>query len=243
MCGRYALTTPADVLASLFAAVIPVPTDGARYNIAPSQSAPVVRFGARRGGRILTPLRWGLVPGWAKAPTIAYKTINARSETAAQMPAFRDAMRRRRCVVPADGFYEWQAIDDRRQPFFIHRADGQPLAFAGLWERWRERPGDDPLDTFTILTTDANAELTPLHDRMPVILEPEDVARWIDPHNEDPATLTDLLRPAPDGTLECYPVSPRVNRPEHDDRSLLDRIELAPPGEAPGDQQMLFPSE
>ena len=151
----------------------------------------------------------GLIPAWAPEPRIAYSTINARAETAADKPAYRQAFRRRRCLIPADGFYEWRKLGNRKQPYSIAPADGNPFAFAGLWERW-ERDGQ-VLESGTILVTQANALIAALHDRMPVILDPADEARWLDPAVTDPAALRPLLVPCPPERLRLWPVSPAVN--------------------------------
>jgi putative SOS response-associated peptidase YedK len=158
-----------------------------RYNIAPTQSVPVVRSTAV-GGRELVELRWGLIPSWATDPAIGSRMINARSETAAAKPAFRAAMRDRRCLIPADGFYEWQKQGRHKQPIFIHRGDDAPFAFAGLWEHWSDAQ-QQALETFTILTTAAKEQLRPLQERMPIILDPDDYAAWLDPALTDPPPL------------------------------------------------------
>ena len=239
MCGRYALTTPSDVLAKLLEITSGSALGGyaLRYNLAPSEPAPVIRLSRDGTERSLDLLQWGLVPFWADDPKVGYKMINARSETAAEKPAYRRAFERRRCVVPADGFYEWQKLHRAKQPYLIRRIDGDPMIFAGLWDRWRGQ-ADEPVDTFTILTTAANDQLRPLHDRMPVILEPEDVESWLDPAVSDAARLGPLLRPAADGVLTTHPVSVRVNKPENDDPSLLEPVEA--PVQQPDDQIGLF---
>ncbi|MEO8084582.1 MAG: SOS response-associated peptidase [Ardenticatenales bacterium] len=218
MCGRYTLSVPAETLAQHFG-LETVPDVAPRFNIAPTQAAPVVRLSVEREAPVLDFLRWGLVPSWAKDASAAGRLINARSETAAEKPSFRSAMRHRRCLVPADGFYEWRAEGGAKQPYRIARPDGAPIAFAGLWERWGK--GDEPLETFTILTTAANATLAPLHDRMPVILDPADYALWLDPTASDVALVEPLLRAAPEGALTYYAVSRAVNRVGHDDASLV----------------------
>jgi len=196
------------------------------YNVAPQSVQPVVRLSRDSGEREIALLRWGLVPFWAKDAAIGYSTINARAEEAAAKPAFREAVRRRRCLVPADAFYEWQRLGARtRQPYAIGLRTGEPYAMAGLWERWQPREGA-PLETFTILTTDPNELLIPIHNRMPVILEPRDYPRWLD--SGDPARPpVDLLRPFPAEKMLAWPVSARVGNVRNDDPRLLDRIELA----------------
>ncbi|MCW5729223.1 MAG: SOS response-associated peptidase [Alphaproteobacteria bacterium] len=212
MCGRYSITTPVEALARLFG--FPErPNLAPRYNLAPTQIAPVVR--ESEDGRHLALLRWGLVPFWAKDADIGARMINARAETLAEKPAFRDAFRKRRCILPADGFYEWQAAEGRKRPHLIRRRDGRPLAFAGLWESWRGA-GAEPLETFTIVTTDANETLRPIHERMPAILEEADFGLWL-AATSDAARLRALLRPAGKDILEAIEVSTRVNNVRNDD--------------------------
>jgi len=221
VCGRYTLSVPAETIAQHFG-LEAVPDLAPRFNIAPTQAAPVVRLSTVREAPVLELLRWGLVPAWAKDASGAGRLINARAETAADKPSFRSALRRRRCLVPADGFYEWRAQGGAKQPYRITRPDGAPFAFAGLWERWGE--GAEPLETFTILTTDANAALRPLHDRMPVILDPADYALWLDPTAVDPALVQPLLVPAPDDLLTYVPVGRAVNSVANDDPTLVRPI-------------------
>ena len=217
MCGRYLLRAPLDELQQAFG--FPErPNLAPRYNIAPTQPVPIVRLRADGRGRELALVRWGLVPPWAKDAAIGSRMINARAEGITEKPAFRGAFRKRRCLVPADGFYEWRKVaGGGKRPVLIRRRDGAPFAFAGLWERWRGPEG--PLDTCTIVTTDANALLAPIHDRMPVILDPADHERWLDPSRPG---AEELLRPCPDDRLEAVPVSTRVNSPRNDDPSLLE---------------------
>jgi putative SOS response-associated peptidase YedK len=198
-----------------------------RYNIAPTQDAPVLRQRREpKGERTLQMLRWGLIPSWAKDTKIAAKLINARAESIAEKPSFRSAFRRRRCLVPADGFYEWRAEGTRKQPYLIARRDREPFAFAGLWERWTPKEPDADsasTDSFTIITADANALLKPLHVRMPVILAPADYGIWLDPEAAE-ADLLALLKPAPQEWLGYAPVSPRVNAAAVDDAALIETI-------------------
>ena len=221
MCGRYSLTTPAEAMVALFEAG---PLEGfrPRYNVAPTQSMPVVRIGAA-GGREWAWLRWGLVPSWAKDPAIGNRMINARSESVADKPAFRAALRRRRCLVPADGFYEWQAERaGAKQPWRITLADGGPFAFAGLWERWQPGEGE-ALETYTILTTRASPSLEAIHPRMPVILAPAHYDVWLGAGAPADARLIEpLLAPYPDELLGAVPVARRVNDPRHDDAGCLE---------------------
>ncbi len=225
MCGRlsrgYSWQEIHDFLDLKFPEALEIP---ASYNVAPTQVSPVVRVGER--GRELAWCRWGLVPSWAKDPSVGSRMFNARAETAADKPAFRAAMKRRRCVVPASGFYEWKKEPGgKKRPHSIARADGAVLLFAGLWEEWDH--GDGPLQTFTVLTTAPNELMRTLHDRMPVILEREEVDAWLDPR-VDVATVQPMLDAAADGVLVAHEVGPRVNSVRSDDARL---VEPADPGE------------
>lgn len=223
MCGRFTLRVSPKVIAEQFA-VFEVPPFTARFNIAPTQAVPVIRLAPEQAEprRELAWLRWGLVPSWAQDASIGSRLINARAETAASKPAFRAAMRRRRCLVAADGFYEWRAGGPKKQPYFIHFRDDRPFAFAGLWEAW-EGPQHAALETCTLLTTEANALLRPIHDRMPVILPPVAYESWLDPEVEAPQALLPLLAPHPNDPLEAYAVSGFVNSPAHDSPQCIDR--------------------
>ncbi len=231
MCGRYTLTAPADELVEVFdVGALTFDHWPPRYNLAPTQDAPVVVLG-HEGERRLGLMRWGLVPAWAADPSIGGRLINARSETAARKPAFRDAFAERRCLVPADGFYEWQKLGassggrPAKQPWWIHRPDRRPFAFAGLWERWRGREGGPTLVSFTILTTEPNERVRPLHDRMPVIL-PDRAAedRWLAPE-ASARELEPLLAAVAEDYLAAWPVSTAVNRPANDAPELIERVE------------------
>jgi putative SOS response-associated peptidase YedK len=222
MCGRYMLTSPVEALRQLFM-FEQRPNLMPRYNIAPTQDVPIVRL-TRDGptgdgtGRELIAVRWGLVPFWADDLAIGNRMINARGETVQTARAFREAYGRRRCLVPADGFFEWQKQGKLRQPFLIRRKDQAPFAFAGLWERWRQPGADDAVvRSCTIITCPANDLVAPLHDRMPVILRPETHARWLDPKTD----ARGLLKPCPSAWLESYPVNPRVNSPMNDDPDCI----------------------
>ena len=219
MCGRYALTAEPDVLAALFALEVLQEFD-LRYNLAPSQEAPVI-VQPKEGGRQARSMAWGLIPSWSKDPKIAYRTINARSETAASLPSFRSAFQRRRCLVPASWFYEWKRDGKEKIPFRIRRSDGEPLAFAGLWEHWEGGQDEVPRTTFTVLTTDANEDLTGLHDRMPCLIEPNDFDQWLAPKVIDEAATARLLAPAPKGTLATDRVSTQVNNVRNEGPQLL----------------------
>jgi putative SOS response-associated peptidase YedK len=220
MCGRIVRTSPAEVLAEELGAVV---AEGVtlrpRWNLCPGEDLVVV---VRAGGeRRLGTVRWGFVPGFARGPDDGPRSINARAETVAVRPAFRDAFRRRRCVVLADGFYEWRRTERARQPFLVRLRSRRPMALAGLWERWRP-PEGPPLRTGLVITCPSAGRLAQIHDRMPVILPPDAVARWLDPACRDPASL---LVPCPDAWLEIHPVSSRVNSPRNDDPALLDPID------------------
>ena len=193
------------------------------YNVAPQSFQPVVRLDRDSGEREISLLRWGLVPSWAKEAKIGYSTINARAEEAASKPAFREALTKRRCLVPADAFFEWQRSDPKtKRPFAIGLKSGEPYAFAGLWESWRPKEGE-PLETFTILTTGPNEIMEPIHNRMPVILEPKDYARWLDP-GDPPRPPVDLLRPYPAERMCAWPVSDRVGNVRNNDPGLLEPV-------------------
>lgn len=218
MCGRYSLTTPVEALARLFG-FSERPNLVPRVNIAPGQEVAALR-GEAAGGPRLVWLRWGLVPFWAKDEKIGYRMINARAESVAEKPAFRAAFRKRRCLILADGFYEWRAEAGGKQPYRITLADERPFAFAGLWERWEG--GERPLETCSIVTTTANERLRALHDRMPVILEGGDGAAWLDPATPA-AAAHKLLRPFAAEETTYYPVSRRLNSPSVDDPALIAR--------------------
>lgn len=220
MCGRFASFSPPAEMLDMFRSVNPLVTTAPRYNISPTQEVLAVRLDGAGGGRRLGPLRWGLIPGWAKDPAIPAGMINARAETLAEKPSFREAFRRRRCLIPADVFYEWKAGSKPKQPWAIRRRDGGVMAFAGLWERW-QRPGGPVIESCAIVTTRANAVLAPLHDRMPVIIEAGDFALWLGEETAPADGLARLLQPLADSVLEAYPVNPAVNSPRNDGPGLL----------------------
>jgi putative SOS response-associated peptidase YedK len=234
MCGRFTLRTSAESIAQQFS-LFEVPGFAARFNIAPTQPVPVIRMSGTETPprRELVWLRWGLVPCWAKDPAIGSRLINARAETAAEKPAFRAAIRRRRCLVVADGFYEWQRAKRKKQPYFIHLRDDRPFAFAGLWEAW-EAADHSTLETCTILTTDANDLVRPIHDRMPVILSTAGCTAWLDPTTENPRQLMPLLVPYPSADMTAHPVGDFVNSPLHDSpqcvEAALQKGNIALPG-------------
>ena len=219
MCGRYTLAVSAGDLADRFGLTGDLPDLTPRYNVAPTQQVAAVL--ADGGGRKLEMLRWGLVPSWAKDPGIGARMINARGETVAEKPSFRSAFKRSRCLIPADGFYEWQKAAGGKQPFHIRMRDGSPFAFAGLWERW-DSDGEELL-TCAIITTSANEVVGEVHDRMPVILPEEDHDLWLDPDFDQKDALTTLLKPYPAEAMEAYAVSRFVNRPGNDDERCIER--------------------
>jgi putative SOS response-associated peptidase YedK len=222
MCGRFTLRTPAGVIAEQFG-VLEMPLFTARFNIAPSQPVAVVRLRPEADGaprRELVMLRWGLVPHWAKDLTTGNRLINARAETLAEKPAFRSALRERRCLVVADGFYEWKREGRSRRPMFFRLRDDRPFAFAGLWERWAGGE-QGPLETCTILTTEANDAVRPVHDRMPVILAPDNYASWLDSAIK-PESLSAFLRPYPAEEMESVPVGPYVNDARHEGAECVE---------------------
>jgi len=223
MCGRFARRSTREVLAEWFGVDLEdTPPFAASYNVAPQSVQPVVRLGRDDAEPEFALLRWGFVPFWAKDAKIGYSTINARSEEVASKPAFRDALRKRRCLVPADAFYEWERSDPKnKKPFAFALKSGEPYAFAGLWESWRPKNGE-PLESFTILTTDANEVLEPVHNRMPVILEPKDYKRWMEPASPERLPV-DLLRPFPAERMTAWPVSERVGNVRNNDAELLAR--------------------
>lgn len=229
MCGRYVSSSPTAVLATLFDVErVQVAEDVPRYNVAPTDAVKVV---VQRDQRVLEERRWGLVPHWAKAPGEGAKRINARAETVMEQPAFRDAFASRRCIVPADGFYEWKrTADGRKQPYYVRPAGGGVFAFAGLRATWGT---GDPLRTCAIITTDANATVARLHDRMPAVLPQEAWGGWLDPATDDLLWLRSLLVPVGDDAIEAYPVSSAVGNVRNDEPSLIERIEAT-------DQDSLF---
>lgn len=219
MCGRFAFYTPAEAVVHLFDASTSA-TLTPRYNIAPTQAAPVIRR-HEDGSRHLEPLRWGLIPFWAREPGIGNRMINARAETVADKPAFRRAFKQQRCLVLADGFYEWQKTAVGKTPWFISLAAGGPFAMAGMWERWRESDAAPSLDTCTIITTHPNRMMSALHNRMPAILTGAAVGHWLDPASGS-EELVNLLEPVNDETLTAVAVSRRVNSPANDDPGLIE---------------------
>ena len=217
MCGRFALPTPEEITGHFNLKKKPnlVP----RYNIAPSQNIAVVRLTPYTPERKLAVLRWGPIPFWAKDRKVGYKMINARAESVADKPAFRAAFRQRRCLIPATGFFEWSHKNKTKQPYFIKLKDSNILAFAGLWEHWAGRDGE-VIDSCTIITTGANETVGNIHDRMPVIIEPELYDRWLDPGTDEKILLS-LFTPFPDKKILAYPVGIEVNNPKNDNPNCL----------------------
>lgn len=222
MCGRFTLTDPDAELAVQFN-LPEVPDVYPRYNIAPTQPVAAVRLNARSGLREMVMLRWGLIPSWARDPEIGARMINARAETAAEKPAFRTAFRRRRCLVVADGFYEWQKQGGIKQPFYIHLHDRKPFGFAGLWEFWKD-PEGQAAETCTLLTTEPNNLIGAFHNRMPVILPPEYYGLWLNPEIEDPAVLQPMLKAYPAEEMEAYPVSRWVNNSDNEGPRCIEPL-------------------
>ena len=220
MCGRFGVEQEYVQLALRYRAVVDAVDPGPRYNIAPTDPAPVVV--THQGERRLSHHRWGLVPSWSKDLSGGARMINARAETVATLPAFRDALASRRCVIPATRFYEWQRIGAARVPHSIQRGDGSPMSFAGLWAVWRNPRTHERVPSCSIVTTTANATMARLHDRMPVILDDEAVDLWLDASLDNPADLLGLLLPCPDDILSTYIVSPLVNNVRNDGPALIE---------------------
>jgi putative SOS response-associated peptidase YedK len=238
MCARYVITSPADAVRALFG-YDERPNFPPRYNVAPTQPIPVVRL--VNGARSYALVRWGLLPAWVKDPKTFSLLVNARGESVLDKPSFRNAMRRRRCLIPADGFYEWRAGAPKR-PYFVRPRSGSPIAFAGLWETWTG-PNGEEVDTAAIVTTRANRTLAAIHDRMPVIVAPDAFNFWLDCADVDAMTAAALITPAADELLECYEVSSAVNRAVNDSAELIApvaataRDTVAPAPDAPAKQK------
>jgi putative SOS response-associated peptidase YedK len=223
MCGRYVITSSPAAIRAFFG-YPEQPNFPPRYNVAPTQPVPIVRLAD--GKRQFVLMRWGLIPAWVKDPKQFSLLINARADSVVDKPAFRAAMRRRRCLIPADGFYEWQDIGGRKQPYFVRLKKSGPFGFAGLWETWTG-PNGEELDTAAIVTTKANRTLSAIHDRMPVILPPEAFELWLDSAHVDANTAAALLTSARDDLLEAYAISPAVNRVANDSEALLAPLNSA----------------
>ena len=221
MCGRFTLRSSGESVAEAFG-LPEVPDLLPRFNIAPGQPVAVVRQMPQAQDRQLAYLRWGLIPAWVDDPSIGDRLANARSETAATKPSFRRAFRSRRCLVVADGFYEWQKVNGRKQPYFVGLQSDRPFGLAGLWERWDK--GGEPVASCTILTTDANELMRPIHGRMPVIIPPDQYGLWLDPPCQDTPKLVKLLQPYPSKDMLAYRVRPLVNNPRHDVPQCVEAI-------------------
>jgi putative SOS response-associated peptidase YedK len=230
MCGRYAITSAPEAIRALFR-YDERPNFPPRYNVAPTQPIPIVRL--NEGKREFALVRWGLIPSWVKDPKTFSLLINARGESVIDKPAFRAAMRRRRCLIPADGFYEWKPVGERKRPYFVRLKSGRPLAFAGLWETWTG-PNGEEMDSAAIVTTNANRALAAIHERMPVIVPPEAFDLWLDCGKVDAPTAAALIAPAPEGLLDVYEVSTAVNRVANDDARLVAPL-AAPTEPAPAE--------
>ncbi len=224
MCGRYSQRQSAKIIAQAFQ-VDEVPTLEPRYNIAPTQSVPTVLQTSASTNRQFKMLHWGLIPSWAKDSKMGAKLINARAETVAEKPAFRSAFRQRRCLVLADGFYEWQQQEQKKQkqPFYFCLSDERPFAFAGLWEHWKGEDGEE-IESCTLLTTEANELMQPIHNRMPVILDPKDYDLWLDLEVKKPELLQPLLHSYRSEEMTAYPVSKVVNKPSNDSAECIERV-------------------
>jgi putative SOS response-associated peptidase YedK len=226
MCGRYRLSRRKQIIEEHFDAVSGEEDWGPHYNIAPTQPIPVIRQNPKEPVREFSLMRWGLIPSWAKDSSGAARMINARSETASAKPAFRDPLKFRRCLIPADGFYEWMRTGKAKQPYCFEVNGGKLFAFAGLWDRWKD-PSGNWIKTCSILTTTPNAVTSAVHDRMPVILDPDSYDLWLDPGMKDVSAASDLLRPYDARAMRCYPVSSRVNSVTNDDEQCSAPVDLA----------------
>jgi putative SOS response-associated peptidase YedK len=226
MCGRYRLSRRKQILEEHFLADWDELEWHPRYNIAPTQPVPIIRQNPKESVREISLVRWGLIPSWSKDSSSAAKMINARSETAATLPAFRDAMKSRRCLIPADGFYEWQKQGKTKQPYSFEVNDGELFAFAGLWDRWKD-PNGQWIKSCSILTTTPNALTAPVHDRMPVILDPDIYDLWLDPGMKDVHAVSDMLKPYDARLMRSYPVSIRINSVVNDDPECSAPVELS----------------
>jgi putative SOS response-associated peptidase YedK len=234
MCGRYRLSRRKQVIEEHFDAVSDTEDWEPRFNIAPTQPVLVIRQNPTEPTRHLSQMRWGLIPSWSKDPSGAARMINARSETAHTLRAFGDALKYRRCLIPADGFYEWKRVGKAKQPYCFEVHESQLFAFAGLWEGWKD-PSGTWIKTCTVLTTTPNAVTSPIHDRMPVILHPGNYHLWLDPGMKDSSVASELLKPFDATVMRCYPVSSRVNQVQNDDAECCKAAE-----EHTGPQAQLF---
>lgn len=226
MCGRYRLSRRKQIVEEYFDSVSSEEDWAPRYNIAPTQPVPVIRQHPKEPVRQISTMRWGLIPSWARDASGAASMINARLETASTKPAFRDALKSRRCLIPADGFYEWRRDGKTKQPFCFEVNQGQLFAFAGLWDRWKN-PSGEWVKTCSILTTTPNAVTSAVHDRMPVILDPNSYDLWLDPGMNNVVEVSNLLKPFDAGLMRSYPVSTRINHVANDDEECSRPVKLA----------------
>jgi putative SOS response-associated peptidase YedK len=226
MCGRFLLSKSPDEIARWFATRNAVPNSPPRFNVAPTNEILAIRFNPATGERSLDALRWGLVPYWAKDLKIGASQINAKAETVAEKPAFREAFKSRRCLIAADGFYEWKKLDARtKQPYAITMKDRGLFGFAGLWERWKDKASGEIVRSCAIITTEPNEVCAPIHDRMPVIVAPEDYGRWLGEEEADPVRLSRMLRPYPAEAMMAFPVDARVGNVKNDDAALMEPLQ------------------
>ena len=225
MCGRYKLSRRKQLVEEYFDCGSNEPDWSPRYNIAPTQPVPLIRENPKEPARELSLMRWGLIPSWAQDSSVAAQMINARSETAATKPALRGALKFRRCLIPADGFYEWLRTGKSKRPFCFEVNKGELFAFAGLWDRWKD-PSGNWMKTCSILTTTPNAVTAPIHDRMPVILDPDNYGLWLDPGMQNVVEVSELLKPYDARIMRCYPVRTRINHVANDDAECSVPVEL-----------------
>ncbi|MBD1935241.1 MULTISPECIES: SOS response-associated peptidase [Cyanophyceae] len=222
MCGRFSQSKSAETIAQVFQ-VNNVPPLTPRYNIAPTQQIQTILQNAEESQREFQMLHWGLIPSWAKDPKMGARMINARAETVTEKPSFRAAFKQRRCLILADGFYEWQQQEKKKQPFYFRMNDENPFAFAGLWEHWKSDDGE-VINSCTILTTEPNDLMRPIHNRMPVIIDPKDYDLWLDTEVKKPELLQPLLHPYSAEEMTAYPVSTKVNKPVNDSAELINSL-------------------
>lgn len=222
MCGRFTQRKPKEVIAKQFGVDVDDELEP-RFNVAPTQRVAAVRAAQGGGGREFVPLKWGLIPSWAKDASMGAKLINARSETVTEKPSFREAFKRRRAIIPADSIFEWRRTEGRKQPYYFQMRDGSLFGFAGLWDSWRNEEGD-VVETCSILTTGANDIFRPVHERMPVVLHPESYDEWLSDDPRGVESLKELLRPYPSSEMIAYPVSPGVNSPQNQGEELIEQI-------------------
>ena len=227
MCGRYRLSRRKQLIQEYFETSESETEWSPRYNIAPTQLVPVIRQHPKEPARELSLIRWGLIPSWAKNSSGAARMINARSETAGTMPAFRDSLRSRRCLIPADGFYEWQGMGKAKQPYCFEVGENELFAFAGLWDRWKD-PAGNPMESCSILTTIPNAMTSTVHNRMPVILDPDCYDLWLDPGLREEVVASEMLKPFDARVMRRYPISSRINHVANDDEQCSQPVKLGP---------------